>query len=157
MMFQLQKKLSKALFDSQDSKSNELAVLESNETKRENKIRNLMTALEDGDSTIELVKDRLKELKKELDQTREEILKVQTRNPHLTQEQIEFLIRNQGVYGENSSIEERRKAIGHFVNSVFLDKDEDMMVFFNFLGEKTIINLNELKSSNTVPVGPPLY
>lgn len=112
-----------------------------------------MTALEDGDSTIELVKDRLKELKKELDQTREEILKVQTRNPHLTQEQIEFLIRNQGVYDENSSIEERRKAIGHFVNSVFLDKDEDMMVFFNFLGEKTIINLNELKSSNTVPVG----
>lgn len=116
-----------------------------------------MTALEDGDSTIELVKDRLKELKKELDQTREEILKVQTRNPHLTQEQIESLIRNQGVYDENSSIEERRKAIGHFVNSVFLDKDEDMMVFFNFLGEKTIINLNELKSSNTVPVGPPLY
>lgn len=149
------KRLAKALYETQDSKSNELAVLESNETKLENKIRNLMTALEDGDSTIEIVKDRLKELKDELDQTREEILKVKTKNPYLTQEQIEFLIRNQGIYDENSSIEERRKAIGHFVNSVFLDKDEDMMVFFNFLGEKTIINLNELKSSNTVPVGPP--
>lgn len=150
------KRLSKALYETQDSKSSELAVLESNEVKIKNKIKNLMTALEDGDSTIGMVKDRLKELKEELDQTKEEIMRLKAKNPHLTEEQIEYLIRNQGLYDENASVDERRKAIGHFVNSVFIDKEDKLTVFFNFLGEKATINLKELKSSNKVPVGPPL-
>ena len=92
------RRLSKVLYERQDAKSNELSTLESNETKLKNKIDNLMTALEDGDVAVGMIRDRLANLKAELDKTQEEIIRLKSKNPRVTLEQIEYLLRAEGTF-----------------------------------------------------------
>lgn len=150
------KRLSKVLYERQDVKSNELSTLESNETKLKNKIDNLMTALEDGDVAIGMIRDRLAALKAELDKIQEEIIRLRSKNPRVTLEQIEYLLRAEGTFSKDSTPDEKRKIINHFVNSVFIYKDNTMIVFFNFLNEKTKVAFDDL-CSNVISVTPPLY
>ena len=105
------RRLSKVLYERQDAKSNELSTLESNETKLKNKIDNLMTALEDVDVAVGMIRDRLANLKAELDKTQEEIIRLKSKNPRVTLEQIEYLLRAE----ENllQGCHARRKAKDH--------------------------------------------
>ena len=149
------RRLSKVLYKRQDAKSNELSTLESNETKLKNKIDNLMTALEDGDVAVGMIRDRLANLKAELDKTQEEIIRLKSKNPRVTLEQIEYLLRAEGTFYKDATPEEKRRIINHFVNSVFVYKNNTMIVFFNFLNEKAKVTFNDL-CSNVISVSPPL-
>ena len=149
------RRLSKVLYERQNAKSNELSTLESNETKLKNKIDNLMTALEDGDVAVGMIRDRLANLKAELDKTQEEIIRLKSKNPRVTLEQIEYLLRAEGTFYKDATPEEKRRIINHFVNSVFVYKNNTMIVFFNFLNEKAKVTFNDL-CTNVISVTPPL-
>lgn len=150
------KRLSKVLYERQDLKSDELCTLESNETKLKNKIDNLMTALENGDVAIGMIQDRLAGLKAELDKTQEGIIRLKSKSPRLSLEQIEYVLRTEGTFSQDATLDEKRKIINHFVNSVFVYRNNTMIVFFNFLNEKTKVAFNDL-CSNVISVAPPLY
>lgn len=70
-------------------------------------------------------------------------------------EQIEYLLRAEGTFYKDATPEEKRRIINHFVNSVFVYKNNTMIVFFNFLNEKAKVTFNDL-CSNVISVSPPL-
>ena len=138
------------IFDLQGEENPRLPRLRLQLEDVENRIKNIITAIEQGiifDST----KDRLAELEKEKSQLDLTIIQEQIKKPFLTKEQIRFGIEKFKKL-DISTKEGKQRLIDGFINAIYLYDDKITFTFNYKDGTKTVF-LSEL---NCTPSGSDL-
>ena len=138
------------IFDLQGEENQRLPRLRLQLEDVENRIKNIITAIEQGiifDST----KDRLAELEKEKSQLDLTIIQEQIKKPFLTKEQIRFGIEKFKKL-DISTKEGKQRLIDGFINAIYLYDDKITFTFNYKDGTKTVF-LSEL---NCTPSGSDL-
>ena len=116
----------------------------------ENRIKNIITAIEQG-NIFDSTKDRLTKLEKEKSQLDLTIIQEQIKKPFLTKEQIRFGIEKFKKL-DISTKEGKQRLIDGFINAIYLYDDKITFTFNYKDGTKTVF-LSEL---NCTPFGSDL-
>ena len=99
-------------------------------------ITNILNAIQNG-IYIATVRDRLEELETERTELEVKIANEKIAKPVLTEKQVEFWLTQLAKNGTDS-LEQKRRLIDAFLNSVFLYEDSAVITFNYKFGSKTV-------------------
>lgn len=138
------------LIEKEAADSTYLNALQEELKETNKKLRNLISAMEQGIVTAS-TKERLEELESEKKRVEGQIAREEIKKPSLTKERIVFWLRS-FKDGDLNNIEYKRKIIDTFVNSVYVydegDKGRKIVLTFNISRDKTVtLSYSDIESS----------
>lgn len=142
-----------SLMDLQESENTELKLLNKELSKVEKKIKNIISAIEQGIIT-DSTKERLQELECKKKDIGIEIAKEQIAKPKYTREQYQSFFEKSKV-ADLSDQRQRKALINYFVNAVVL-YDDDAIFYLNYKENAIKLSLSKIKKCsdsilNTLP------
>ena len=143
-----------AVMDLQGKESSELPALRQQLAETERGIENMLNAIQMGiinQSTKQRL-DELEERKKEIELY---IIQEEIKKPMLSREDVTFWICRFRKF-DVSKLEERRRLIDSFVNSVTIF-DDYILITFNYKDGETRLDFKDIESSDLQSVGGPLF
>ena len=140
------KEMATKLFESQNRESPYLLMLEERRKEIKSKLDNIMKVLEDGGGEFMRFKQRYVELEGELKEIEIKIDKEMLVRPNFSLEHIEETFSFfAGLDLENE--EDRQRLVDVFLNSVFVHKNGDIDIVFNYMTAKKTIKIDEFGSA----------
>ena len=116
-------------------------------------ITNILNAIQSGIYTA-TVRDRLEALEEERTELEVKIANEKNAKPVLTEKQVEFWL-TQLAKNETDSLEQKRRLIDAFLNSVFLYEDSAVITFNYKFGSKTVSLADIHNYSDLTGLGEP--
>lgn len=144
--------LTDLILEAQGRESTRLPVLKEQLRDTENRLSNLLEAIEQGILTP-TTKQRLDELEARQDTLKANILEEELQRPALSREQILFWF-ERFRQGDVNSPAYKRQIIDNFVNSVYVFEDR-VVLNFNFKENAKTVPLREVLGSSADGNGPP--
>ena len=148
------RKIAKTVIEFQNGENKAIPLLEKQLDEVNKSITNILNAIQSGIYTA-TVRDRLEALEEERTELEVKIANEKIAKPVLTEKQVEFWL-TQLAKNETDSLEQKRRLIDAFLNSVFLYEDSAVITFNYKFGSKTVSLADIHNYSDLTGLGEPL-
>ena len=137
--------LTDRIYELQAEENPRLPYLKEQLSDVEKKIKNILSAIEQG-AFSDAINERLSSLEKSKKDIETAIIQEQIKRPFLTKEQIRFGIEKFKTLDIDTQ-EGRQRLIDGFINAVYL-YDDKITIIFNYKDSTTTVSIDEYKSSD---------
>ena len=149
------RKIAKTVIEFQNGENKAIPLLEKQLDEVNKSITNILNAIQSGIYTA-TVRDRLEALEEERTELEVKIANEKIAKPVLTEKQVEFWL-TQLSKNETDSLEQKRRLIDAFLNSVFLYEDSAVITFNYKFGSKTVSLADIHNYSDLTGFGEPFF